>query len=258
PEDPAYYALGGGDRARVLEVFDDLAFGDTIRRDLPASLLGESVSVAAAAEEQQVSEVLMIEDVAGLQELLDTGGDILALDVVEDVRGGALLGLATPDARGAVQLERLDSEASSLLASALDRATEILVADAPAVRSWLGERGYRPQAQLHDLSLASFVLRPGARTYDAAALGTEFAGVSFEPRPRKPAPSTLAKEAPEVRAEHVARAAARLAGAAAALHPAAEVLGENLAQEPWALRILDELERPLQAVLETMHERGIA
>src|SRR5699024_8066925 len=42
PTDPAHYALGGGDRARVLEVFDDLAFGDTIRRDLPAALLGES------------------------------------------------------------------------------------------------------------------------------------------------------------------------------------------------------------------------
>lgn len=27
PEDPAHYSLGGGDRARVLEVFDDLAFG---------------------------------------------------------------------------------------------------------------------------------------------------------------------------------------------------------------------------------------
>ena len=258
PEDPAHYALGGGDRTRTLEVFDDLAFGDTIRRDLPAALLGETVAAAVAEEEQQAVEALTIEDVTGLQELLDTGGEVLALDVVDDVRGGALLGLATADARGAVALERLDSESSSLLASALDRATEILVADAPAVRSWLAEHGYRPQAQLHDLSLDSFVLRPGARTYDAEALGTEFGGATFEPRPRKPAPSTLSKETPEVRAEHVARAGARLASAAAALHPAAAALSASLAQEPWALRILDELERPLQAVLETMHERGIA
>ena len=258
PEDPAHYALGGGDRTRTLEVFDDLAFGDTIRRDLPAALLGEAVAEAAAEEEQQTVEALTIEDGTGLQELLDTGGEVLALDVVDDVRGGALLGLATADARGAVALERLDSESSSLLASALDRATEILVADAPTVRSWLAEHGYRPQAQLHDLSLDSFVLRPGARTYDAEALGTEFGGATFEPRPRKPAPSTLSKETPEVRAEHVARAGSRLASAAAALHPAAAALSASLAQEPWALRILDELERPLQAVLETMHERGIA
>ena len=61
-----------------------------------------------------------------------------------------------------------------------------------------------------------------------------------------------------MRAEHVARAGSRLASAAAALHPAAAALSASLAQEPWALRILDELERPLQAVLETMHERGIA
>src|SRR5699024_3604364 len=50
PIDPAHYALGGGDRARVLEVFDDLAFGDTIRRDLPAALLGESADANAAEE----------------------------------------------------------------------------------------------------------------------------------------------------------------------------------------------------------------
>lgn len=258
PEDPAHYALGGGDRARTIAVFDDLAFGDTIRRDLPAALLGETIADAAAEEEQQAVEVLVIEDATGLQELLDTGSDILSLDVAEDVRGGALLGLATAEARGAVPLAALDSESSSLLASTLDHATEILVADAPAVRSWLAEHGYRPQAQLRDLSLESFVLRPGARTYDAEALGTEFAGASFEPRPRKPAPSTLAKETPEVRAEHVARAGARLAMAASALHPAAAALSASLEQEPWALRILDELERPLQAVLETMHERGIA
>src|SRR5699024_4715057 len=109
PTDPAHYALGGGDRARVLEVFDDLAFGDTIRRDLPAALLGESADADAAEEAAQAAEVLDVQDAATLQQLLATG---------------------------AIQLGRLDPEAADLLAAALAAAAEIRVADAPAVRSW--------------------------------------------------------------------------------------------------------------------------
>src|SRR5699024_297692 len=104
PTDPAHYALGGGDRARVLEVFDDLAFGDTIRRDLPAALLGESADEDAAEEAAQAAEILDVQDAATLQQLLATGADVLALDAVEDVRGGALVGLATPTVAGAIQL----------------------------------------------------------------------------------------------------------------------------------------------------------
>ncbi|NMA78831.1 MAG: DNA polymerase I [Actinomycetales bacterium] len=258
PEDPAHYALGGGDRARVLDVFDDLAFGDTIRRDLPAALLGETVAEAAADQELQESEVLTIDSAEALDELLGTDAEVLALDVSEDVRGGPLLGLATATASGAVQLSTLDSEASTALAAAFDGVHQILVADAAGIRSWLAENGYRPGAAMRDLSLESFVLRPGARSYDTEALGTDLGGASFEPRPRKPAPTTLKKETPEVRAEHVARAGARLATAASALHPAAAELSSRLEQAPWARSILDDLERPLQGILETMHQRGIA
>src|SRR5699024_6452676 len=66
------------------------------------------------------------------------------------------------------------------------------------------------------------------------------------------------KETPEVRSGHVAVAGARLAEAASALHPAAEELARRQGEEPWASGILEDLEQPLQAVLETMHERGIA
>src|SRR5699024_10541946 len=82
-------------------------------------------------------------------------------------------------------------------------------------------------------------------------------GASFEPKPRKPAASTLQKESAEVRAEHIARAGGRLAAAAAALHPAAEELTARTGEAPWARRILDELAQPLQRVLETMHEGGM-
>src|SRR5699024_8453529 len=109
PEDAAHYALGGGDRARVIEVFDDLAFGDTIRRDLPAALLGETVAEAVAEQEQQESEVLTLDSAEALDQLLGEERGVLALDVSEDVRGGSLLGLATGSGSGAVQLSSLDS-----------------------------------------------------------------------------------------------------------------------------------------------------
>ena len=258
PTDPDHYLLGRGDRTRVLEVFDDLAFGDTIRRDLPAALLGEAGDEVAAEEAAQEAEVLQVQDAASLRELLAGDASVLALDAVEDVRGGALIGLATTTAAGAVQLGRLDSGATEVLAAALEAADEIRVADAPAVRSWMQLNGYRLGESTRDLSLESFVLRPGARSYDAEALASELGGASFEPRPRKPAESSLAKESPEVRAEHVARAGARLATAAAALHPAAEELSARTEKEPWARSILGDLEQPLQEVLETMHSRGIA
>ena len=256
PEDPGHYALGGGDRARVLEVFDDLAFGDTIRRDLPAALLGEDMAEQAAPE--PAADVLRVRDAAALAELLGEGEQPLSLDLVEDVRGGALLGLATPERGGAVALGALDPEAAEALAAALEGTRELRIADVPAVRDRLAENGYRLGDGVRDLALEAFVLRPGARSYDTESLAADLAGASFEPKPRKPAESTLRKESPETRAEHIARAEDRLATAVAALHPAAEELASRIADSPWAGGILDGLERPLQRVLETMHSRGIA
>ena len=258
PADLSHYALGGGDRARVLEVFDDLAFGESIRRDLPAALLGESIAEAAAEIEAEEAEVIAVRDEASLQELLAGGGEVLALDVADDVRGGPLLGIATAQSRGAVHLSVLDSDAADALAQALRGADEILVADAPFVREFLKDHGYELGEQTRDLALEAFVLRPGARSYDAESLASELGGATFEPKPRKPAESTLKKESPETRAQHIAAAAARIAMTAAALHPAAAELDKRLADETWARDILDDLEHPLQSVLEAMHERGIA
>ncbi|MDN5686358.1 MAG: DNA polymerase I [Brachybacterium sp.] len=256
PTDHGHYTLGGGDRGRTAAVFDELAFGDTIRRDLPAVLFGEDAD--APAEQEPVAEVLELDGAAGLHDLLGEGAGPLALTVADDVRGGPMLGIATGQARAAIRLEQLDSDASAVLAAALGGPREIRTADVPAVRSWLQVNGYPLGRQARDLALEAFVLRPGARSYDAEVLGTELGGVRFEPRPRKPADSSLAKETPEVRSGHVAVAAARLAEAAAALHPAAEELARRQGEEPWASSILEDLERPLQAVLETMHGRGIA
>ena len=82
---------------------------------------------------------------------------------------------------------------------------------------------------MRDLALESFVLRPGARSYDTEALAADLAGASFEPKPRKPAESTLKKESAETRAEHIARAEDRLASAVSALHPAAAELAAGSA-----------------------------
>ncbi|GAA1489525.1 DNA polymerase I [Brachybacterium sacelli] len=256
PVDPGHYTLGSGDRGRIAEVFDDLAFGDTIRRDLPAVLFGEEEGAPAAQE--PTAEVLEIDGAASVRDLVGETAGALALTVADDVRGGPMLGVATPDARAGIRLELLDSDASAVLAEALDGAREVRTADVPAVRSWLRTNGYELGGRARDLALEAFVLRPGARSYDAEALGTELGGARFAPRPRKPAESSLKKETPELRAENVAAAGARLAESASALHPAAEELSRQAGEESWASGILADLERPLQSVLETMHDRGIA
>ena len=256
PTDPGRYALGGGGRERIAAVFDELAFGDTIRRDLPAVLFGEDGD--ASAEQEPVVEVLELDGATGLHALLGEDSEPLALTIADDVRGGPMLGIATGRARAAVRLEQLDPDASSVLSESLGGTREVRTTDVPAVRSWLQLNGYPLGERARDLALEAFVLRPGARSYDAEALGTELGGARFDPRPRKPADSSLAKETPEVRSGHVAAAGARLAEAASALHPAAEELTRRHGEEPWAVGILEDLERPLQTVLETMHARGIA
>ena len=257
PEDPAHYTLGRGDRARAMAVFDDLAFGDTIRRDLPSVLFDEDAGTVAP-DPQEGPEASVITDAAQLRELVADDAGLLALDASDDVRGGPLLGIATTTATAGLRLEQLDSEAAEVLARALAAAREIRVAGAPGMRIWLREHGYELGEQARDLSLEAFVQRPGARSYEAEALGTEIAGERFEPRPRKPAETTLRKESPEDREEHVITAARRLAAAAQALHAVAEQLSQEETGSPWAGQILTAVERPLQRVLETMHERGIA
>ena len=250
--------LGHGDREKVAAVFDELAFGDTIRRDLPAALFGGEDDGSAQAAAEQTAETLVLEDAASLGEFL-AGEGPLALALTEDVRAGTLLALALPGARGTAALAELDSEASAVLAAALeDSGRELRAADVPSLRVELRAQGYTLGDGARDLSLEAFVLRPGARSYDPEALATELGGARFEPRPRKPADSSLRKETPEVRAGHVDLARARLAEAAAGLHAAAAEIDRRGAEEPWAPRIVEELERPLQRVLESLHDRGIA
>ncbi|WP_114856081.1 DNA polymerase I [Brachybacterium sp. YJGR34] len=256
PTDPEHYVLGRGDRARVAEVFDDLAFGDTIRRDLPDALFGEGP--AEPVVEEPAPSAVLLEDAGSLTALLGEAPGEIVLTAADDVRGGPLLGLAVADGQGWLRLAELDSEGSTALGAALEQADRILAADLPTLRVWLAHNGYALGESGRDLALEAFVLRPGARSYDAEALAGELGGVSFEPRPRKPAESTLRKESPEVRAGHVDTAGARLSEAARGLRSAAEALTAQQADAPWAAAILGDLEQPLQRVLESMHQRGIA
>ena len=257
PTDPSRYAIGGGDRDAMTAAFDDLAFGPTIRRDAPAILFadtGESEQHTALT----AAEIHAVDDADQLHDALGDAEHPLAVDVTEDVRGGAMLALAVPDDAAFVQLSAMPDTLREALRSVLDTAPSILVADAPAVRLLLEEHGIDLPPHARDLSLDAFVLRPGARSYETEALAAEHAGVSFPPRPRKPAQRTLAKESEEERNGHIETAGKRLAQAAGALHTVATRLDEGLADEPWALQLLDQLERPLQRNLETLHRRGIA
>ncbi|MFC0674832.1 DNA polymerase I [Brachybacterium hainanense] len=256
PADASGFALGRGDREKALAVFDELAFGDTTRRDLPEILLADGGAEAEPAAEAEPD--LPLDTGEDLRALLAAAPFELALETADDVRAGALLGLAAAGRRGALVLEQLDEEASAALGEVLTAAERIHVADLPSAREWMQAQGYALGEQAHDLSLEAFVLRPGSRSYDAESLGSTLLGHVAEPRPRKPTAASLAKEAPEVRAEHVERARARVAAAAAMLLPVAAELSAQLGDAPWARRLLDTLEVPLQATLETLHERGIA
>ncbi|MEE1617541.1 DNA polymerase I [Brachybacterium sp. J153] len=256
PADPEHYTLGRGDGVALQKVFDELAFGPTIRADVPDVFLD-----ADGYGEQEVEadlEVSVVSTAADLADALGQSPALLALDLADDVRGGPLLGLATPERAVGLRLSALDEEATAVLTRLLEDTPRIEVAGAQAALAFLGEHGHRLGEGRHDLALEAFVLRPGARTYDAETLAAEHAGVTFEPRPRKPAQATLAKESAEAREEHVVRAAERLARSAAALLTVAKRLADQLTAEPWAAKILHELELPLQRSLVSMHERGIA
>ena len=197
PTDPEHYALGGRrprPRARGVR-------RPRVRRHHPPAicrraLLGESADEDAAEEAAQAAEVPRHRGTPPLvQQLLERAPTCSALEAVEDVRGGALIGLATPGSRrrrsaGAAGFRRPPrrwpppSRTPPRSGSPMPR------------RSAHGSEmnGYRLGERTRDLSLESFVLRPDARSYAAEALATELGGASFEPKPRKPAESTLKKE----------------------------------------------------------------
>lgn len=258
PADAAGFTLGRGDRAAALAVFDELAFGDTTRRDLPDLFFPEGAEAPEPLAVEEVPADLPIAGAEDLRALLASAPFELALDVADDIRGGALLGIAAAGRRGVLALEQLDQESSAALAEVLDSAELVHLADVPTVRVWLRAQGYELTAPVRDLALEAFVLRPGARSYDAESLAHDLLGTVLDPRPRRPTPATLKKETPEARAEHLAVASARLADSAAALLPVSAHLDTAQEEEPWTRPLLDQLEVPLQRVLETLHERGIA
>ena len=258
------FRLGRGDVARTMAVFDDLAFGDTIRRDLPAALLpdGESVDAATGGPGADVREVELPEHVVAeeAEDLMAlASAPYVAVVDADDVRGGPMLGLATPEHRVSVRLEELGSEATTALEAIIaSDGTSVLTSDAKGLRRRLAERGIRLSENARDLAIEAFVLRPGARSYDPEALVASLTEHRFPPAPRRPAPATLKKESPETRAAAITAAGERLSTAASHLIEAAAVLASQLDAEPWARSIVDDLERPVATVLEGMERAGIA
>lgn len=253
PEDLGRYALGRGDAATLHEVFDDLAFGPTIRRDVPAELLSGAAEEhpAAAVEPVEVESV----DGARLVELLSgelaQGASLAMAGSWELGQGDATgLALAAGPAAYVTALAQLDDEAERALAAWLaDASIPKTAHDTKLVRHELGGRGLAVDGWRTDLSLAEFLCRPDQRPTDLAGLAMRHLQEDLS------VGAAAAQQELDLDGEDAA--AERLGRAADAVRRIEPILRGQL-EEHHATSLHDDLELPLARVLQAMERIGIA
>lgn len=128
PTDPARYGLGRGDLAALHAVFDDLAFGPTIRRDVPEELLASDGAAVEAAQEH-AAEIMA--------ELVRPVGDELARILGEELGTGAAL-----EVRGTWELGQADADALALVTEDCAAVVDLTALDDAAERAlaaWLAD-----------------------------------------------------------------------------------------------------------------------
>ncbi|SLM94362.1 DNA polymerase I [Brachybacterium nesterenkovii] len=259
PTDPSRYALGRGDRAALAGVFDDLAFGPTIRRDVPDLLLADDAAQQDAAEERaaEVMAELVRPDAERLATLLS---DELAAGAALEVEGSWELGegdasaiaLATADVIAVVDVAELDDAAERALAAWLaDPAVPKTAYDTKASAHRLRARGLQVAGWAMDLAIAEFLCRPDQRP-------TDLPGLALRHLQEDLASSTAAAQQSldlegtqdDARAEQLGRRA----DAVRRLEPLLRADLVSHAVEP----LLDDLELPLADVLGRMEAVGVA
>ncbi|MGQ4506634.1 DNA polymerase I [Dermabacteraceae bacterium P13103] len=229
--------------AAVQEVFDALAFGDTIRGRVPAALV-EGGSLAAAEEKPQELPALNILRASSLADFTAPQSAAVLLE-------SSLLALAEDTEVQVIDLGAAPKELrESLLAWFADAEAEKLFFDAKEtqhrLRRALGE-GFTLAGAAMDLSLAEFLCRPDSRpgTLDSLALRHLRCELAEQGSSEG---QLLLDDAAE------SEALARRAWAIWALTP---LLREELTQRH-ALSLLETLELPLAGVLARIEAEGIA
>ncbi|WP_010534468.1 DNA polymerase I [Brachybacterium squillarum] len=245
--------LGRGDASTVHAVFDELAFGPTIRRDLPGALLaGEEM---AAAETTSDLPELQRPDSSALPGLLEgafAGGAALAVDGSWELGEGdaSALALSTADDLAVIDLGALDDTAERALAGWLeDTGIPKSAHDTKLAAHQLAGRGLKVAGWHTDLSIAEFLCRPDQRPVDLAALALRHLQEDLQVATAA-AQQELDLDASDTGAEQLGRAAD-------AVRRLAELLRTDLEAHD-ALALHDDLELPLAHVIAELEAVGIA
>ncbi len=253
PEDPERYALGRGDAQALAQVFDDLDFGPTIRRDVPEQLMAGDAQ-AQVAEARELPEIQQLEGAAfaaALQEQF-AGGAAIALEGRWELGEGDATALAFAEGTTilACDLTSLDETAEKALAAWLADASIPKVAhDVKLAFHQLAGRGLAVEGWRTDLSIAEFLCRPDQRPTDLAGLALRHLHEDLT------VASAAAQQELDLGAEdsHLEQLG-RAADAAARLE---DLLRKEL-EDRGALSLHDDLELPLATVLARMEQVGIA
>ena len=255
PADDTEYALGRGDAAAVAAVFDELAFGPTIRRDLPAVLLSDEVDAAHDTPEVDIPPVVALDSdqIPGFLTHLSEGASLVVEGSWQLGQGDARrLALHGGEKIGVIALEDLSGEAEAALAAWLaDPHVPKTAHDTKLAQHMLRARGFTVAGWRTDLSIAEFLCRPDMRPVDLAALVLRHLQVELE------TPPETGQQSLDLGGEDDAQAAVEALGHAAhAVTRVEEILRAQLAERA-AESLHDDLELPLASVIAPMEERGI-
>ncbi|MCL6423396.1 DNA polymerase I [Brachybacterium sp. JHP9] len=253
PADPAVYALGRGDRAALMGVFDDLAFGPTIRKDVPEVFLADGEEGAEPAAAEELGEIISAqgEQLARLLAGEFAQGAALAIDGRWELGSGeaTALALSAEGALAVVDLQTLDPEGESALASWLaDAAVPKTAHDVKLAIHQLRGRGLEVAGWRTDLGIAEFLCRPDQRPTDLAGLLMRHLSEDLQVASAA-SQQELSLDSGDAAQEELARAA----DAVRRLEP---LLRADLEKHA-AASLHDDLELPLAMILADMEEAGI-
>ena len=253
PADGERYSLRRGDAVALNSVFDELAFGPTIRRDVPAELLAGDAD--APLEPQRVLPELQRPTSEQLPALLqDSFGAhaALATDGSWELGQGDVyaLALATETTIAAIDLSSLDDTAERALATWLADASITKTAhDTKLVTHQLAGRGLTVAGWRTDLAIAEFLCRPDQRPTDLAGLTLRHLQEDLQ------VGSAAAQQALDLdTGESDADQLGRSADAVLRL----EALLRSELDERGADGLHDDLELPLAGVIAALEATGIA
>lgn len=253
PQDPECYSLGRGDAVALNAVFDELAFGPTIRKDVPAVLLADGETASTVPErELPALQQPAGEQVASLLAGDFAGGAALAIDGSWELGQGdaTSLALATGEALAVIDLVDLDDTAERALASWLaDPSIAKTAHDTKLATHQLRGRGIDVSGWSTDLAIAEFLCRPDQRPTDLAGLTMRHLQEDLQ--------VTSAAVQQELDLDQDESGKDTLARAADAVDRLGAHLRTDLDQHA-AVALHDDLELPLARVIGIMEATGIA